>query len=186
MKRQRVESSLTGGTRDVSPQWLTFTATESAADTTTTITQSIPVQRLPHGSMAQVMEVLKVAAFVTALPAFASATEVQDSESLYLSTKTFSTTTTNFGEATVFAGFNISQRGAFTAAGTYGMTQTPLPLVFDVTDGAGHGVLVATDNIYAQVSSVGTGNAVSFLIKILYRWKNVSLQEYIGIVQSQQ
>ena len=185
MKRGR-EGTLTGGTGDVSPQWMTFTHTQSAADTTTTTTQQIPVQRLQTRNMAQVMEVLKVAIVPTNLPAFASATEVSDSQSIMFSTSSFGTTATTFGEPRVFAGFTFAQRGAFTAAGTYGMTQQAFPLVLDTTDGAGHGVLIATDNIFVQNASSGTGAANVTQCKILYRWKNVAMTEYVGIVQSQQ
>lgn len=66
--------------------------------------------------------------------------------------------------------------------------------VHDLTDGAGHGILVATDNIFVSCSiSVGsvfvtqadaaTGAASC---NILYRFKEIALAEYIGIVQSQQ
>jgi len=185
MKRAR-GGTLTGGTGDVSPQWMTFTQTQSAADTTTSTTQAIPVQRLQTAGKAQVMEVLKVAIIPTQLPAFASAAEVADAQSIMFSTANFGTTATTFGEPRVFAGFSFSQRGAFTAAGTYGMTQIPFPLVLDTTDGAGHGVLIATDNIFVQNSSSGTGAANVTQCKILYRWKNVTMTEYVGIVQSQQ
>lgn len=186
MKRQRAEESLTGGTGDVSPQWMSFNATQSAADTTTTTTQAVPVQRLRQGTRAQVMEVLRVHFFFPPLPVGASATEAYDEISTYLSTTSFGTTATNYGEPRVFSGGLISQRHAFTAGGTYMSEKTPEPLHFDLTDGDGHGVLIATDSIYAQVNSVSTGSANTMRIKILYRWKNVSLQEYIGIVQSQQ
>lgn len=64
--------------------------------------------------------------------------------------------------------------------------ETQEPWTDNLTDGAGHGYLVATDYIFAQVGSQNT-NAAQFVdIKILYRWKNVGLQEYIGIVQGQQ
>jgi hypothetical protein len=59
------------------------------------------------------------------------------------------------------------------------------PWTDDLTDGAGHGFLVATDQIYAQIASTNTGAAQSCDVKIMYRWKNVGLQEYIGIVQGQ-
>jgi len=186
MKRGRGGGILTGGTGDVSPQFLSFRATQSAADTTTTTTQAIPTQRLPDQGKAQVMEVLKIFFIGTNLPTIASATETQDQISVFLSTTSFGTTNTTFQESRVFAGFINSQRGAFTAAGTYAMTQTPYPHVIDTSDGAGHGVLIATDNIFAQVQSVGTGATNVADLKLLYRWKNVSLQEYIGIVQSQQ
>jgi len=75
--------------------------------------------------------------------------------------------------------------GSFTAGGTAWTTETE-PYHDDLTDGAGHGVLVATDQIYCQISSSSTGAAQTCAGKIWYRWKNVGLAEYIGIVQSQQ
>lgn len=186
MKRKYAEGGLTGGTGDVSPQWMSFLATQSAADTTTTATQAIPVQRLQTRGAAQVMEVLKVLFFNTGLPASASATETLDDISCFLSTSSFGTTNTTFQEPRVFAGMNTYSRSAFTAAGTYWSTDSRLRPEFDCTDGAGHGVLVATDNIYAQVQSTATGNTNSVAVKILYRWKNVGMTEYVGIVASQQ
>lgn len=56
----------------------------------------------------------------------------------------------------------------------------------DLTDGAGHGVLIATDSIYCNLQSVVTGILNDVVVKIGYRWKEVALVEYIGIVQSQQ
>lgn len=177
--------SLTGGTGDVNPQTLSFTVTQSAADTTTTASQAIPIQRLPSGGRSQVMEVLKVWFSHTAFPAIASATEAVDTMSCFLSTKSFGTTATTFAEPTVFASFFRAMRGAFTAAGTYGSYQDNMHMV-DLTDGAGHGYLVATDFIFAQMQSAGTGAANNTVVKLLYRWKNVGLAEYIGIVQGQQ
>jgi hypothetical protein len=60
--------------------------------------------------------------------------------------------------------------------------------IIDVTDGAGHGILVATDQIFVGGIEAGITLAGSSLMgaRIMYRWKNVSLTEYIGIVQSQQ
>lgn len=54
----------------------------------------------------------------------------------------------------------------------------------DVTDGQGHGVLIATDKIYIITNGGEATNTNKVYCNILYRWKNVSLQEYIGIVQS--
>lgn len=65
----------------------------------------------------------------------------------------------------------------------------------DLTDGAGHGVLVATDNIWlsilATAATADAGenavlNVASSNCDLFYRFKEVTLQEYIGIVQSQQ
>lgn len=185
MKRSRAGGSLTGGTGDVSPQWLSFSATQSGADATTTTTQSIPVQRQNNRGIAQVMEVLKVIFNTTALPASATVTETLDAINVFLTTTSFGTTPTTASEPRVFAFSAQASRSAFTAGGTY-FTAIPQIQEFNCNDGAGHGILVATDNIFAQVSSTATGNTNTAHIKIMYRWKNVSLQEYIGIVQSQQ
>jgi hypothetical protein len=60
----------------------------------------------------------------------------------------------------------------------------------DFTDNAGHGVLIATDQIYFNAISVNTTTPPTLndhvIVRIGYRFKNVGLVEYIGIVQSQQ
>ena len=62
------------------------------------------------------------------------------------------------------------------------------PIIHDLTDGAGHGVLVATDQLFFTVGFIATRTLVNnrtAVCRILYRFKDVSLQEYIGIVQQQ-
>ena len=187
MKRARSNSSdITGGSGDVNPQWLTNSTTQSAADTATTSQVVLPVQRLPeNNSRALVMEVLKVYFQFPTFGAFASANESTDRMTCALTTKNFGTTAISLDEPTCFAIGRIVRQGAFTAAGTYGYQESAI-VSWDCTDGAGHGILVATDSIFSQVSSTGTGNANQVQFKILYRWKKVSLAEYIGIVQGQQ
>lgn len=64
--------------------------------------------------------------------------------------------------------------------------------IHDLTDGAGHGVLIATDNVWltawlnGAVPDIGTTAQLNVYAELLYRFKKVTLQEYIGIVQSQQ
>lgn len=83
--------------------------------------------------------------------------------------------------------------------------ENPLDFTNDLTDGDGHGVIIATDNVYLTFNSIGagfqipgTGSAGSFTVDdftfgpvsvfcwLLYRFKDVALTEYIGVVQSQQ
>jgi len=173
MKRGR--ESLTGGTGDVNPQYLSFQAVQSAADTNTTITQALPIQRLPTTGRSQIMEILRV------YFELATNVEVDANYGCFLTTKSFGTTGISSNEPTCFAYF-ASQIGLTTS----GMFNVSKKYEHDCTDGAGHGILVATDNIFAQVKSAGTSAANTVNIKILYRMKNVNLAEYIGIVQSQQ
>lgn len=166
---------LTGGTGDVSPQLLTMTVTQTAADTTTTAEQIIPVQRLPQGNKAQVMEVLKV------YYDHNNTGEVDQTLNCFLTTASFGTTAITAAEPRVFSFFRKTVQLT-----TSGMYIEQFPFTHDLTDGAGHGILIATDSIFMQAVSATTGAANTFRIKILYRWKNVLLPEYIGIVQSQQ
>lgn len=188
MKRARVNSNdLTGGTGDVNPQWLSDTAAQSAADTTTTTQLTLPIQRIASNSPGQaiVMEVLKVFVQIPTFGSIASAAETTDTQNLIFSTRNTGTTNQSWGDPQVFAEARAIRQGAFTAAGTYGYQEYPL-ISMDLTDGAGHGILIATDQIFVQAISTGTGNTNTYQYKILYRWKRVSLAEYIGIVQSQQ
>lgn len=175
MKRSR-GGSLTGGTGDTNPQFLTFTATQSGADATTSTQINLPIQRLPISGKAQVMEVLKVWWTMAGNPV-----ETDNFVLAILSTKNFSTTATTWGEPTVFSMYSRDMR--ITTSGSF---ETIEPFVQDFTDGAGHGIIIATDSIYCQVQSSATSATNIVRGKIEYRFKNVNLQEYIGVVQSQQ
>lgn len=173
---KRSRDSLTGGTGDVNPQFLSFVVAQTGVDTTTTVTTPLPIQRLPLSSSAlsQVMEILKI--FIS----IGTAVETDNNVQVFISTKSISGPAV-YSDPSVFAGYLrlIGQ----TVSGELLVTE---PVVWDLTDGAGHGLIIATDNIFTQVQSFGTGLANNVRIKILYRFKNISIQEYVGIVQGQQ
>lgn len=174
-KKRRYNSSLTGGSGDVNPQYFHMSASQSGADTTTTTAFPIPIQRLQNSGRAQVMEILKVFWYIV------NNAEVDSSLSAFLTTKSSGTTATNYSNVNMIDG--ITHQKFLTTSGTfddYGVQ------IHDLTDGAGHGLLCATDNIYFQITSASTGATNTVFAKILYRWKDVSVQEYVGIVQSQQ
>lgn len=183
-RRSSYGASLTGGSGDVNPQFMNLTATQSAADTYTQVTFPIPIQRLQNSGRAQVMEILKIFAESSALTAVAAGA-TNHRISVQMTTKSFAAEVT-LSEPTCFFRYQKDNINAFTAAGTGGLYQEFEPNIQDLTDGAGHGMLVASDNIFLAVSSLATGSANRVDIKILYRWKDVSIQEYVGIVQSQQ
>jgi hypothetical protein len=153
------------------------------------VATTLPRERLPYGNMSQVMEVLKVQfiphpALTIAMTA-ATFTEVR----MYLSTKTFAATEPSLAQG---AGTIVSYR-PLTIANTAAAPAVNINIsnfsdVADITDNAGNGVLVATDSIVFGMGNTGVtfGGTANMSARILYRWKNVGLQEYIGIVQSQQ
>lgn len=179
--------ALTGGTGDVNPQWFT---TNAVAITTTynDVATPIPIQRLATSGRAQVMEILKAYFFPTVNTAQLNITAGTNSSGrLYITTRS-NGTTEPINQATggiiVYKGVNIASIAASVSSDIEFISE-----IMDLTDGAGHGLLVATDQIY--IGGINSAANTPFITsstwacRLLYRWKNVSLQEYIGIVQSQ-
>ncbi len=189
-KRRAIGDTLTGGTRDVNPQYLHGILTLSAANTTTSITLGTPIVRVGTGSTTAsqsiIMEVLKIFVDLPNSDKDPGATGTPQSATLVFMTTDPSTTAATFENPRLFAMARRQSRSSFTAAGTGAQNQEVEPIEIDLTDGAGHGILIATDNIFVQGQSVDMTAAGVFRWKILYRFKEVSLVEYIGIVQSQQ
>lgn len=188
-RKRQAGDQLTGGTKDVNPQFLNGAFALSAANTYTSTTIGTPIVRVGSASANNgksiIMEILKV--FVNLPPIDLDNAAATDRNAAI----TFSTTQLASGDAVldnsrVFCQVQHQTRNAFTAAGTGILAQDFDPVVIDLTDGAGHGVLVATDNIFVGAVTTGYNAAGTFRWKILYRFKEVSLVEYIGIVQSQQ
>lgn len=179
--------SLTGGTGDVNPQYLTGSVIQSAADVTTTLQVQLPIQRIASNApnQAVVFEVLKVFVHFPDLPVIGNVAETEDSIGINFATRNAGANPHNFATPAVFAFFDLTRIGSFTAAGTYAIIQ-PHDQMMDITDGVGHGILIATDSFFVQAFSAGTGAANTVRFRILYRWKRVKLTEYIGIVQTQQ
>lgn len=193
MKRRRGASGrftsgdqLTGGSGDVNPQFLHMTITQSGADTTTSAQINLPVTRLPQSNVVTIIELLKIYVDMPVVVGEAAGL-ASNSLAVNFSTTNGGATANAFSDPDVLAAYEVQKRTAFTAAQGFaavesGGPQTPI----DLTDGAGHGVLVATDNAFIQCVSVATGVANTVNAKWLYRFKTVSLVEYVGIVQSQQ
>lgn len=177
MKRSRGGDTLTGGTHDVNPQWLKFRVTQSGTDATTSGSTPLPVTRLANPSNPTIVEVLKVKFF----PYGQTPAEADHVIQGYLGTKNLGTTATNPSEASLIAAFR--QNWQITTSGATNLTE---PIENDLTDNAGHGVLVATDNIYMQLQSASTAQTNTCDVWILYRFKRVTTLEYVGIVQGQQ
>ena len=188
-KRASNTSSLTGGTGDVNPQFLSGKVTLSAANTATEVTLGTPIVRVGPQSNGQaiIMEILKIFCDMPPIDVDAAAATARQrviSFSTVSSGGTPAVTTLDNPRNLITIAQDL--RNAFTAAGTGILALGNDPMVADLTDGAGHGVLVATDNLFIAASTSGQAGASTFSFKILYRFKKVSLVEYIGIVQSQQ
>jgi hypothetical protein len=177
---------LTGGTGDVNPQQMTVSVTQTGSDVYTYAQIPNPVPRYPGANnKAIVMEVLNVLWFNPNAPSAAASSVITGT----LATRVFAnngatvTPATAFAEPSVFSIYN--ERTLFaTAVGFQAFSAEAF--FHDLSDAAGHGHLVATDNIYISVASTGVSAANQLMAKITYRMKEIGLAEYVGIVQSQQ
>lgn len=167
--------SLTGGSRDVNPQYLSFKCTQTGADTTTTQSSPLPINKINPGRRPQIIEVLKVYFNV------ADFSEVDSSIVAVLTSKNFGTTAVSLEDPSI-----IAYLKAIVKITTSGQMLGLQPIVYDCTDDAGHGLLVATDNVYLQVSSTTTGLTNAVGVRILYRFKQVNDVELVTLLASQQ
>lgn len=183
MKRGR-KDQLTGGSGDVNPQILTVSPIQvGAADTSTVVQQPLPIPRFPTAQGRNlVMEFLAIDYYHLNPNTVPGQTQVN-----------LLTITTN---PALQPNATAALQDARLVDAWLKMRSSPAVIADqidldvegyqDLTDQAGHGILVAADNLYFGVYSAFTGVLNSYVVKLWYRWKDVSLTEYIGIVQSQQ
>lgn len=212
MPKRRAGSSLTGGTGDVNPQWMTLNVTQGAADNTTTTGFALPVPRYPmQNGKSIVMEIIKVqwsmsplamkTADVPAASAFFGLLQnalISTSNLAPLTTTTLASITQGLANPRVISHYQ-KEAGVIAVGAPSGTAQMWVlsandePVFMDLTDGAGHGFLVGTDTIYITIltgtkagATFESGQSNNALCRLLYRFKEIDLAEYVGIVQSQQ
>ena len=188
MKRRKTSAytrSLTGGTRDVNPQFFVGRIATTEANAFTVAAYANPVAK---GIFAQrgygtVMEVLKIWVRMYPMTDIDNVAETVIDATIGIGTKDMNEEG-YLDEPSYFFFEELHRIGAFTAGGTYSEKMYPVRM-WDITDGAGHGVLVASDYIYVCVDTDGWPSTATFMFRILYRFKNIPVEEYVGIVQSQ-
>lgn len=168
---------LTGGTGDVNPQILNIVVKQTAADTATTGEAPLPIPRgfTSKKGKAIVFEVLWVQYFFDEITSPGAAANLR---------ATLSTTgaAVDPSDPEVFSLVDLD----YLFATAVGFAYLPRGVKDVLHDGAGHGFLVGTDNIFLTCGSNNTSRVNTVTAKVAYRFKEVSLEEYIGIVQGQQ
>lgn len=219
----KAANSLTGGTGDVNPQIFRLSASNNGLIINghtfgITSTQPVPINRLGQkGEKVVVMEVLKIRYHLElGIPIAATGAKLMNATTVIFIATSAPTSAAigdqaanpvpaynqfppdpkvlDFCEYSNYLNFSSFDESVISSGNTDNQ-----PIYHDLTDGAGHGLLVATDNMYitAQVGllDLATGivsNQPSTIVSesvaadVIYRFKEVSLKEYIGIVQSQQ
>jgi len=190
MPAKRASSSLSGGTGDVNPQTFVIAVTQAAVNTCQSITIPLPVPKYPgQNNRAIVFELLKAKWMLDNLPQPAAA---NISITGYLRTSAFPFADgTAMTEAQTFQTridprtiSTVSVDGVFFTAAGFAFGDRDKEI--DFTDAAGHGLLVATDQVTLSINSLNLAAVGSWGVRMEYRLKEVGLAEYIGIVQSQQ
>jgi len=180
--------SVTGGTGDIKPQILTLSSTEAPAINEYAVANfRLPVSRFVGSrDVTTIVEMLKVWWY----PNMEDTSDISADNFSFLTTATSRNSGDTSTSVTFLADLNDSRTFAnvlWATQGTItGATTITFPVEVDLTDGNGNGVLVATDSIFVVGGGVGNTNAGEYVCKILYRLVNVGIQEYVGIVQSQQ
>lgn len=179
-------NNLSGGTGDVKPQVLTITTGIPAAVAKYEVKQAIlPITRMSsRGKMAMVFEILAVDWYL----ALEDTVDAVHTSWAYLATVTNRATGDVSSIATMAADVTdplVLAFAQFHKASAVGYS-SGMPIHIDLSDGAGNGVLIATDRLFL-VQGQGDNTIVTrATAKITYRQSNVGVMEYVGIVQSQQ
>lgn len=164
------------------PEYMSGTTTMSAANTFTTESINLPIVRTTAGRGRQrIMEFLWVDCRITGFEFNDDADEVNFSITVG-SPPTAQKTLSN-SECVAFLS-GITHLDA-AGGGTPSSLSTLFPWRYDMQDKLGFGQLVATDRININLGSNGQTGANTWQWRIYYRWVSVSLEEYLGIVQSQ-
>jgi hypothetical protein len=168
--------------KDENPQFLRGKVTMTASNTYTELAINCPVLQSYGNERAVVLEILRVFFQLSAIeqiPVAAVRLEV------HLADKTQTDL------------ISIGDPGCI-AVGDHGMTNTgartvetlgsPItirnPIVMELTDGKGNGILYGKNQIFLGITSTGMTSAKSAKVAILYRLKEVSAGELVGILNS--
>jgi len=187
-KRGRTSGgSVTGGTGDIKPQTFSMMTSEAGAvDDYVVNSFNLPVPKMFQKNKTTIIEVLK-AEFLLNPQNFVDATATEfcflpvgnigrqsgDATALNLLVE-------DATDPRVLAYAIINRRQL-----TSGSTVLAYPIVMDLTDQNGNGVLVATDKLFLTGGGIGNGNVGNYICRIFYRYVSVPISEYVGIVQSQ-
>ena len=165
--------------QDYFPNYMSWKITESAADTYTTdkIFTPIPRSQVMTGNKAVVMELLWL--------------EITCPNITFNAGEEFITCGIQTGGVPIAAqsidegnviGYLFRELSILTEGGS----THDFPMIYDFQSKDGFGMLLGTDAFHAWVFSGGTGVALAVSFRLYYRFVQVPVTEYIGIVQSQQ
>ncbi len=164
--------------KDVNPQFLNAFVTLSAANTFTEKSIQLPVNPAASigGGKVRVIEILKVFGCMNA-DVLANGAET----AFNLTYRSHAGIIPDY-EPNNFIVKVVTDMQLVTS----GAVALLYPYVADLTDGAGNGFLVCVPTIYLGAITTGQTLPRVAYVKILFRYKDIGTEEFIGIAQSQQ
>lgn len=165
-------------TKDKFPNFMSGKLTLSAANTFTTDQIFTPIPRLKTtGNKATVMELLWVDILVSNTDFLAAG----DDLNFQMAMGSIQTAPLDFNDTRVFMA-KFAEHSFVTS----GMTTLTWPQRYDFQSQDGYGYLLASDSFRVSATSTGQAGALIFNWRLNYRFVDIPLSEFIGIVQSTQ
>lgn len=144
----------------------------------TTVQIFTPIPRLKTiGNKATVMELL----WVDMVPTVIDLAAINDSINFQMTIGTTQSALLGWEDTRVIMDFSLEVQGT-----TSGFTKTIFPWRYDFQTQDGFGYLLASDSFRVSGNSNGMAAASIFAWKMYYRFVDIPLSEFIGIVQSTQ
>lgn len=184
MKRMH-GGSATGGTGDVKPQILTVTNDVALTDDYAVTQINLPVPRI---GLSRGKSVITEILWVDYYFSLAGLADTSSHHWGFLTPQTARTDAETSDVASLVVDAANQNNFALVIDSNFittsGVTFHHFPDRYDMTDGNGNGFLYAGDKMFLVTGNIsGAGQCVA---KICYRMVGVTLEEYVGIVQSQQ
>lgn len=169
---------------DLFPQQITVANAISAANTYTQIEVPVPINRLSvEDDKAWVIDVSKIQISMGVSSFDLGATELEEVLA-QLSTSPL-TAGINLTDSTVFWFHRVAVRiREITAASGITVIWNPESIMYDLTVN-GKGIIVATDSMFFGIDSLNLSGTFTAVLKIYYKYVQIGIEEYVGIVQGQ-
>ena len=167
--------------QDNFPNYMSWVVELSAADVFTTdkIFTPIPRNQVISGNKAVVMELLWLDVVIPNILLNAAAEFYEYG----IVTGSVPTSAQWIGNGSVICASHVELHGLTTGLS---MEFAPQGSRYDFQSKDGHGILLATDAFHAWGNGGATTVALTFNMRLYYRFVQIPVTEYIGIVQSQQ
>jgi hypothetical protein len=173
------------GRKDKYAQYFDVALTQPSTDGAIQAAVNLPVPRIPTAGKATIIEIVSIEYGLTDSKMSATGSG-QVLILVSLDDRTADASTGTLITQSIYNGHTIDywilRQHQTTAGGIYA-TEHPTTHSMETNDG--YGFLVATDKLYISMDTTGGTAAMAAVVTVFYRYVEVSVNEYVGIIQSQ-